>query len=203
METKLAIERVSLDSLHPDPANTRAHGERNLKAIQASLQQWGQAEPLVIQASTRKVIGGNGRLVAMRELGWTHCDVVVLDVDDLQATGLSIALNRTAELATWDEPGLARILEELQSEDALVGVGFLDAEIDDLLVRLAEDAEIEQDQAPELPDKATTKPGNLWILGRHRLLCGDSSSWDDVAGSREDLGGVTAEQLESTLESYS
>ena len=125
MDTRtLEIKRVPLDSLHLDPANARTHGEQNLETIQASLQRFGQAEPLVVHAGTGRVIGGNGRLVAMRKIGWTECDVVQLDIDDLQATALAIALNRTAELATWDEPALGRLLEELRAEDSLDGIGF-------------------------------------------------------------------------------
>jgi len=94
----LAIRRVPLDSLHLDPSNARLHGPQNMDAIKASLQRFGQAEPLVVQKSSGRVIGGNGRLEAMRALGWTECDVVELEVDDLQATALGIALNRTSEL---------------------------------------------------------------------------------------------------------
>lgn len=67
----LTIRRVLLDELHQDPANARAHGERNLETIRSSLVRFGQAEPLVVHAGTGRVIGGNGRVVAMRELGWT------------------------------------------------------------------------------------------------------------------------------------
>ena len=74
MDTQLEIKRVPLDSLYLDPANTRTHGERNLEAIVASLQRFGQAEPLVIHRGSGRVIGGNGRLVAMQKLGWTECD---------------------------------------------------------------------------------------------------------------------------------
>ena len=84
----IPTRRVSLSSLHLDPANVRLHGEGNMEAIAGSLQRFGQAEPLVVQASTGRVIGGNGRLVAMKRLGWTECDVVELDIDDLQATAL-------------------------------------------------------------------------------------------------------------------
>ena len=66
--------RVPLAELHPDPGNARAHNERNLAAIRDSLLRFQQAEPLVVQKSTGRVIGGNGRLAAMRELGWTSCD---------------------------------------------------------------------------------------------------------------------------------
>ena len=93
----------------------------NLASIEASLQRFGQAEPLVVQKSTGRVIGGNGRLVVMKKLGWAQCDVVELDVDDLTATSLGIALNRTAELAEWDEPVLAKLLKELREEAALPG----------------------------------------------------------------------------------
>ncbi len=99
----LLIKRVPIQSLHLDPANARSHGTENLDAIEGSLCRFGQAEPLVVQKSSGRVIGGNGRLVAMKKLGWTECDIVELDLDDLQATALGIALNRTSELASWDE----------------------------------------------------------------------------------------------------
>ena len=86
--TSLVIRRVSLDTLHLDPSNARQHGDANMAAIQASLSRFGQAEPLVVQTSTGRVIGGNGRVAAMRDLGWTECDVVELDLTDLQATAL-------------------------------------------------------------------------------------------------------------------
>jgi ParB-like chromosome segregation protein Spo0J len=72
MQSVLSIRRVPLDTLVLDPANARQHGEPNLDAIRASLTRFGQAEPLVVQRATRRVIGGNGRLVAMRALGWTE-----------------------------------------------------------------------------------------------------------------------------------
>ncbi|MFO0449265.1 MAG: ParB N-terminal domain-containing protein, partial [Pseudomonadota bacterium] len=104
----LRIKSVPIDSLHLDPSNVRTHDTRNLDAISASLKRFGQAEPLVVQQRTGRVIGGNGRLQAMKQLGWTQCEIVELDLDDLQATSLSIALNRTGELAGWDEPALAK-----------------------------------------------------------------------------------------------
>jgi len=187
------MRRAPLTALHLDPANARAHGPENLDAIEASLAQWGQAEPLVTQAGTGRVIGGNGRLVAMRKLGWTECDVVELEIDDLQATALAIALNRTAELATWDEPVLARLLEELRSLDALDGVGFCEADIDALLAELSEgEQEPVDDPGPGEPAAVpTSRTGDLWILDQHRLLCGDSTSPGDVerlmAGERAAL----------------
>ena len=88
----LIIRRVPLGSLHQDPANARQHGERNLEAIRASLRRFGQAEPLVVHKTTGRVIGGNGRLAAMLELGWGECDIVEIAVDEVTATALGIAL---------------------------------------------------------------------------------------------------------------
>ena len=122
----MEVNRLALEDLHQDPSNARAHGAANMEAIEASLRRFGQAEPLVVQKATGRVIGGNRRLAAMKKLGWTECDVVELDLDDLQATSLGIALNRTGELAEWDEPVLAKLLSELREEDALEGVGFDD-----------------------------------------------------------------------------
>lgn len=182
MDNTLTVKRVPLDALHLDPSNAREHGPENLEAIVSSLKRFGQAEPLVVQRSTGRVIGGNGRLMAMKKLGWTDCDVVELDVDDLTATALGIALNRTGDLATWDEASLAKLLEELRAEDALDGVGYSESDIDDLLAELEGDVDVEIDDpgpgAP--PEKPVSRPGDLWLLGDHRLLCGDSTKVEDV-----------------------
>jgi DNA modification methylase len=178
----LAVQRVPLAALHHDPANARTHGPVNLDAITASLKRFGQAEPLVVQAGTGMVIAGNGRLDAMRALGWTECDVVELDVSGLDATALGIALNRTAELAEWDNASLTRLLEQLRAEDSLEGVGYttgeIDALLDELQASLGGTGDLETIPAP--PADPVTRSGDLWILGNHRLLCGDSSSVSDL-----------------------
>ena len=180
----LKIKRVPLDALHLDSANARVHDPLNLEAILASLKRFGQAEPLVVQAKTGRVIGGNGRLVAMRKLGWSECEVVELEVDDLTSTALGITLNRTAELAGWDEKTLVKLLEELRTEDALDGVGFSDEDIDVLLAELEEQlppSDLE-DPGPEAPPvNPVTRSGDFWILGDHRLLCGDSTKAEDIS----------------------
>ena len=143
---------MRLDELHQDPANARQHGERNMEAIRGSLTRFGQAEPLVVQKRSGRVIGGNGRLEAMRGLGWTECDVVEVELDDLQATALGIALNRTGELAEWDLPALGNLLESLQASDALDGVGFSQKELDEVLSTIINAGdplgEITQDEVP-------------------------------------------------------
>ena len=114
--------------------------------------------------------------------GWTECDVVELDLDDLQATALGIALNRTAELAEWDLTALSRLLQELRTEDALGGVGFGTQEIDELLSELAEDqpSDVDDPGPAEPPEQPVSRTGDLWILGEHRLLCGDSTNAEDL-----------------------
>jgi DNA modification methylase len=180
----LVIRRVRLDQLELDPNNARRHPDTNLEAIKESLTTFGQAEPLVVQLRTSRVIGGNGRLVAMRALGWTEADVVEVDVDDTKAAALGVALNRTAELAEWDPAALSKILEQLRVDDALAGVGYSTDDLDSLLASLAESAdgiaEVLEDEPPAPGDAAVSRHGDLWILGQHRLLCGDSSKWEDV-----------------------
>lgn len=178
----LTIRRVALDTLHADPANARAHGERNLEAIAASLKQFAQVEPLVVQRSSGKVIGGNGRLAAMKSLGWTEADIVEVDMSDVQATALGIALNRTAELAEWDEPALGKLLQSLQRDGALDGVGWDDDEIAELLrgIDAPEVGAVDDQGAEPPPEKPATRRGDLWLLGEHRLLCGDSTSAPDI-----------------------
>jgi DNA modification methylase len=179
----LRVVRLSLDALVPDPANARLHGQVNLDAITASLRRFGQAEPLVVQAGTRRVIAGHGRLAAMQALGWTEADVVELEVEGTDATALGIALNRSASLAEWDDGALARILEQLRAEDALDGVGFTGEDIDALLDELADEspAELEDPGPEDPPEVPVSRPGDLWLLGEHRLLCGDSTAAADVA----------------------
>lgn len=162
----LVIRRVPLDSLHVDPANARSHPERSIEAIKASLVRFGAAEPLVVHRPTGRVIGGNGRLVAMRHLGWTHADVVELEISEIQATALSIALNRVGEHSEWSLPALGRLLEGLKAEDALDGIGFDAGEIDELVAGLLDHdaSEIVEDEVPQPPDKATSRTGDLWIL---------------------------------------
>jgi DNA modification methylase len=180
----LTIRRVAVDSLHLDPANARAHDERNLETIQGSLARFGQVEPLIVHAGSGRIIGGNGRLMAMKRLGWKEVDIVEVDLSAIDATALGLALNRTAELADWDESALAELLTTLRVEDALQGVGFDEAEIDDLVASLQDEPDpalIDDPGAGEPPEDPVSRVGDLWLLGPHRLFCGDSTSAEDLA----------------------
>jgi len=179
----LEVKRVPLHALHVDPSNARIHPDVNIDAIVGSLRRFGQAEPLVVQSGTGRIVAGNGRYVAMKRLGWTECDVVEIAVDDATATALAIALNRTAALAEWDEPNLARLLESLRDDGALEGVGFSEEDLDSLLDEIArgELGEDDKDVAPALLPNAVSLLSDLWRLGDHRLLCGDSTKAEDLA----------------------
>jgi DNA modification methylase len=177
----MQIQRVATASLQFWPQNARSHGPLNMEAIKGSLLRFGQAEPLVVQAATNRVIGGNGRLAAMRELGWPECDVVMLDVDDVKAAALGVALNRSGELAEWNDETLAKILTEIDARGELATVGFDQDDLTELLARIGSDGlGTDLDEVPEPPEQATTRKGDLWVLGNHRLLCGDSASPADL-----------------------
>lgn len=112
----MKIETVPLEELTLDPSNVRRHGPRDLEAIKASLTRFKQQEPLVVDK--RGVVrGGNGRLQAMRELGWTEAKVVYTDLEGAEATALAIALNRTGELSGWDVEALSATLAALKEDD--------------------------------------------------------------------------------------
>jgi ParB-like chromosome segregation protein Spo0J len=146
-EHDLTITTVALDDLVPDPANARTHDQRNLDAIRGSLARFGQVEPIVVQRGTKRIVGGHGRVEALRALGRTEAAVVEVDVDDTGAAALAIALNRTGELAAWDDEALARMLEALPDDLAEVA-GFSDDEVAAMLNAY----DISPIDAPELAD---------------------------------------------------
>jgi DNA modification methylase len=176
---RVKSETVPIDSLSFDPANVRKHGERNLATIKASLLRFGQQKPIVVDANG-VVRAGNGTLAAAKALGWKEIAVVRSALAGSEATAYAIADNRTAELAEWDEDALAETLSALQCEDEalLDAAGFDSAELSRMIDGMAE---VTEDEVPEPPAEPITKPGDLWILGEHRVLCGDSTKAEDVA----------------------
>ena len=180
---------VAVADLNPDPSNARRHGERNLDAIKALLAAFGQRKPLVVQRKGMIVRAGNGTLAAAQALGWDHIAAVVIDEDSAQAVQFAIADNRTAELAEWDDETLATLLDGMD-EPTRDMLAFDDKELAGLMRGLEPD-EIVEDEAPEPPADPITQPGDLWTLGQHRLLCGDSTVAADVSavmnGDRADL----------------
>lgn len=180
MTTKLATRQVRLEQLNSDPQNVRTHDARNLEAIKRSLETFGQRKPIVVAKNangTLVVIAGNGTLEAARALGWESITVAEVpeDWDADKARAYAIADNRTAELADWDQTGLTNALLELDAVGYdMKTLGFDPATLDD-----ADD--IEQDEVPEAPEEPIrAATGQLWLLGDHRLLVGDSTEAADV-----------------------
>ena len=170
--TELRIETVNIASLTPDPANARKHDGKNLNAIASSLEKFGQRKPIVVTPDSI-VVAGNGTLEAAKSLGWTEIAIARTPVgwtwDQIKA--FALADNRTAELAEWDDKVLADQLLELDANGwDLKDIGFETLEPPALVEIL------EEDQIPGLPAEATAKMGEIYQLGRHRLMCGDSTN---------------------------
>lgn len=121
MESKgFTLRRVLLAELKLNPKNCRKHDERDLLVLAASLERWGQVEPLVVQKATGLIIGGNGRLEAMLSIGWHECEIAEVDVTDEQAVSLGIVLNRSAELSSWNTEAVEQALHEIQMDDPVL-----------------------------------------------------------------------------------
>ncbi len=169
---ELAVEWVAIDAVYPNPANPRVN-DAAVGPVSHSLRRFGWQQPIVAKESG-EVVAGHTRLRAAKQLGMDRVPVLRFHGSDIDAVAFGIADNRTATFAEWDEPALAKLLAQLQAEDALDGVGFSVEEIA-LLLR-AQEPEVEEDDGlGEVPENPASRLGDLWLLGDHRLLCGDST----------------------------
>jgi len=141
---------IPIDSVHPDPANARLHGEKNLATLKASLAQFGQRKPIVVQKDGMIVRAGNGTLRAAQALGWTEIAAVIVDDDNATASQYAIADNRTAELAEWDDEALASLLQGINVGDADLQQMMADlAEAEKLLVIPDDEPDEDVEEPPE------------------------------------------------------
>lgn len=190
----MKLETVAIDSLSLDPANLRKHSARNLDAIGASLRRFGQQKPIVVNEQN-VVLAGNGTLTAARAIGWKEIKIVRSELAGTQATAFGIADNRSAELAEWDD-NLADVLASLKAEDfPLSDIGFDEADLKELVKEPEPsdtDAEPQIDKAEELRAKWGVEVGQIWQLGEHLLMCGDSTKVDDV---RKLMGSLKANMV--------
>lgn len=182
----MEVERVKITELAADPANVRKHNEKNMAAIKASLRRFGQQKPVVVD-SAGVVRAGNGTLAAAISLGWSHIDIVRTELQGAEATAYAIADNRTAELAEWDADALAQTMAALEIEDEELArdAGF---SAEDVAAMALSEKLIHEDEAPEPPATPITKLGDVWLLGKHRVMCGDNGKPE--ARKRLMLGAV-------------
>ena len=194
MKPDLHIERWPLERLIPYARNPRTHTEEQVAQIAASIAEFGFVNPVLVGADG-VIIAGHARVMAARKLGMTEAPVIVLDhLSQAQRRALVIADNRLAQDAGWDEEMLRVELEALREDEFNLDLlGFEDAEIEALLAEHeGESAGLtDEDAVPEAQEAAVTVPGDVWVLGEHRLLCGDSTRIDAVekvlAGSLADM----------------
>ncbi len=166
--------------MFPSPSNPRKN-DAAVEHVAASIRRFGFRQPLVAKRSG-EVIAGNTRWKAAKKLGITDVPVVWFDGSDRDATAYGIADNRTHEFSEWDDEPLAKLLHELRDEDSLDGIGFTSDDIDRLLRETSgSTANDVDDQGPEEPPETpVTRVRDIWLLGEHRLLCGDSTKVEDV-----------------------
>ena len=177
----MAITYRPVDGLKLDPANPRRHSRTQIRQIANSIEAFGFNVPILIDRDGN-VIAGHGRLLACRERGITEVPTLCLDhLTPAQARAFMIADNRLAEIAAWDDRLLAEQLKELSLlglDFSIEVTGFAMGEIDLRIAALEEMSETDADPADVLPEVPAGPPiskiGDAWVLGRHRVLCGDA-----------------------------
>ncbi len=179
-----AIETWPLAKLQPYSKNAKAHGEDQVAKIAASMAEFGWTVPCLV-ADDGELIAGHGRVLAATQLGLTEAPVIVLGhLTEAQRRAYRIADNKLTELGTWDEALLSAELNDLLAEDYdLSLIGFDDAELEALLAGEVDPETVSregEDDVPEAPETPISRPGDLWVLGKHRLLCGDATVATDV-----------------------
>ena len=164
------------------PYNPRQISDHDLMALGRSMTTFGVVEPIVVNRRTNRIVGGHQRVKAAEGAGVEQLPVVYVDLDEAQEKQLNIALNRIS--GEFDEDKLAAVLADLEGAGADLGLtGFTAVEIEELCRGDDEPADglTDPDAVPEPPEEPATQPGDLIILGGHRLLCGDATDRNAVA----------------------
>lgn len=189
----LKVEYLDPSKLTPYVNNARTHSPEQIDQIAASIKEFGFVNPILIDERD-VIIAGHGRLAAAQKLGMSEVPVIYLrHLTETQRRGLILADNRIALNAGWDNDLLKVELEALKIEDFDLDIlGFDPAEIDDLLFSDEEDTSEEDEAVPEVPEEPISKAGDLWILGDHRVLCGDATKAADI---EKLMGGQLADMV--------
>jgi DNA modification methylase len=175
----LQIEQWPVDNLTPYSNNARTHSDDQVQQIANSISEFGFVSPILV-GSDKTIIAGHGRLMAAKQLNMAEVPVIVLDhLSEQQRQALVIADNQITLQGGWDEELLAQEIQALDDLDFdLELLGFDEKELNGLLEPIVDESN--EDEIPEDSDVVISKLGDLWLLGKHRLLCGDSTKQDDL-----------------------
>ena len=175
----LKIKQMDVERLIPYAANSRTHSDAQIAQIAASIKEFGWTNPILVDGDDT-IIAGHGRLLAARKLGMDKVPTIVIDhLSKAQQRALVIADNQLALNAGWDIGLLKAELEDLKLDEFNIDLLGFD---DDFLAGLFEPEPAagltDEDAVPEAPETPKTAQGDIWVLGNHRLMCGDSTSID-------------------------
>jgi len=175
------IKWEAIDKLIPYAKNARTHSDEQVAQIAGSIKEFGFNNPILVDKDN-SVIAGHGRLMAARKLGMDKVPVVELQhLTESQRKAYVLADNRIALNSGWDTSMLSLELQDLKDDIDLSLLGFDPDELDALLNPIEETEGLtDEDAVPDVPDEPKTKLGDIYILGNHRLMCGDSTSIDAV-----------------------
>ena len=175
------IEKWKIDKLIPYAKNSRTHSDEQVAQIAASIKEWGWTTPVLVD-DTGQIIAGHGRIMAARKLGMAEVPVIVAEGwTDAQKRAYVITDNRLALNAGWDNEMLALELGEIGDLGFDLDLtGFSAEEIAALMPDELNPGLTDEDAVPEVPEQPVTVLGDVWLLGQHRLMCGDSTSIDAV-----------------------
>jgi DNA modification methylase len=178
---KHQIEYIETEKLVPYARNSRTHSDEQVQQIMGSIKEFGFTNPILVDADGL-IIAGHGRTMAAQRMGIKEVPCLRLGhLTDAQKKAYVIADNKLALNAGWDDEMLRLELADLQDADFDLSLtGFDDDELNALLAKAVEEGLTDEDAVPEVPETPVTVEGDVWILGRHRLMCGDSTSIDAV-----------------------
>ncbi len=176
------LETIQIDALIPYARNSRTHSDAQVAQIASSIKEFGFTNPVLIDVGGG-IIAGHGRVLAARKLGMSEVPCIRLEhLTDAQKRAYVIADNRLALNSGWDTEMLKVEFADLQELGFDIELtGFDLDEIKELLAPVGTEGLTDPDDAPPLPETPRTVPGDIWVMGKHRLLCGDSTSMDDLA----------------------
>jgi hypothetical protein len=178
---------VPIDQLRGLPNNPR---KGDVSAVMASLSRFGQRKPIVARHDDGTIIAGNHTWQAARELGWKEIAVAYVGDDDVTAQAYALADNRTAELGSYDDDLLRELIESVESVDPelLRDTGWDKTSVEELFKDVIKQQESSSESNDtDLPEEAISKNGDLWLIGKHRILCGDSSDESNLNQLLENL----------------